>query len=88
MAQEISINLDPAIDLDFQRLNKVSQVYFDPSLFNWGLNFGDFDLNLLQISNLFIEQVKVGDEFSASFEKNVLSLDFLFSLDFFNFGLI
>ena len=36
--QEVSVNLDPVIDLNLKRLDEVSKVDFDPCLFDWSLN--------------------------------------------------
>ena len=88
MDEEISVNFDPVIDLDFKTLDEISEINFNPSLFNRGLNFGHFNGNLLEVSYFFIKDIQVGDNFSTIFQKNSLSFDFLFSLNFFNFRLI
>lgn len=85
MGQEISVNLDPAVDFDFQGFNEVSQINFDPSFFDWGLNFSNFSLNNFQVGNFFIEKIKIWNGLSASFQENVFFFDFLFTFNNLNF---
>lgn len=68
MGEEISVDLNPAVDFDFERLDEVSEIDFDPGLFNWSLYFGDFDLYLFEIGDFLVEEVEIGYEFSAAFK--------------------
>jgi len=88
MSQEISVDFNPVVDFNLQGFDEVSQVNFNPGLFNRSLNFGYFDLDLFQVSNFFIEEIQIRNDLSATFKQNILSLDFLLSLYFVNFWLI
>ncbi len=53
--QEIGIDIDIAVDFDVKGFDKVSEVDFDPGLFDRGLDFGNFYLESFQIGDLFIK---------------------------------
>lgn len=85
MTQKISVNFDPAVDFDFQCFDKVSQVNFDPGLFNRSLNFCNFSLNDFEVGNFFIKEIKIGNGLSASFQKNVFFFEIFFAFNNLNF---
>lgn len=88
MSQEVSVDLDPVIDFDLKSLDEVSEIDFDPSLFYWGLNFGHFNLYLLQVCDFVVEEIKIGNELATIFQKDVFSFDFFFSFHLFYLGLV
>lgn len=88
MWQEVSIDFNPVIDLHLQGLDEVSQINFNPCLFNRSLYLSHFDLYLLQVSNFLIEEIQIRNNLSATFKQNVLSLHLLLSFDFLYFWLV
>jgi hypothetical protein len=86
MRQEVRVNLDPAVDFDFQSFDKVSQIDFDPSFFDGGLNFSDFSLNDFQVRDFLIKKVEWWNGLSASFEKNVFLFEVFFTFNNLDFG--
>ena len=47
VSKEVSVDLNPAVNFNFQSFDKVPQVNFNPSLFNRGLYLCNIDLDLL-----------------------------------------
>jgi hypothetical protein len=85
MGQEISVNLDPAVDFYFQSFDEISQINFDPSFFDRGLDFSNFGLDNFQVGDFFIEKIKIWNGLSAPFQKNVFFFDFFFTFNDLNF---
>jgi hypothetical protein len=85
MGQKVSVNLDPAVDFDFQCFDEVSQIDFNPSFFNWSLDFSDLSLDDFQVGDFFIKKVEWWNGLSASFQKNVFFFEVFFAFNNFDF---
>ena len=88
MGEEISVDFNPAVDLHFERLDEVPEVDLDPSLLDWGLDLRDLDLDLLEVGDLLVEEIEVGNQLSAALEEDVLSLHLLLPFDLLDLGLV
>lgn len=55
VSQEVSINFHIGMNFNLQSLDEVSQVNFNPSFFNRGLDFRNFNLKLFEFGDFIIE---------------------------------
>lgn len=81
MGEEVSVDLDPTVDLYFQSLDEVSKIDLDPCLLNGCLDLCDFDLNLFEVGDLLIEEIEVGDQLTATLQQDILSLHLFLAID-------